>query len=150
MPRRRAWKPTPVFLPGESYGQKSVVGYSSGCQTELEMTKVTKHACMQPTFPPNSVYQMIGSPHIPPGFYVLWSHNHAPLDHQSYYPPTFFLCSSLTGLRANPQHAQPLSITGPLICCSLFLEGSFPRWLHECFLYRSQVSSEVTSQTEPL
>ena len=26
---RRAWKPTPVFLPGESHGQRSLVGYSS-------------------------------------------------------------------------------------------------------------------------
>ena len=24
----RAWQPTPVFLPGESHSQKSVVGYS--------------------------------------------------------------------------------------------------------------------------
>ena len=24
---RRAWKPTPVFLPGESHGQRSLVGY---------------------------------------------------------------------------------------------------------------------------
>ena len=26
--RYRAWQPTPVFLPGESYGQRSLVGYS--------------------------------------------------------------------------------------------------------------------------
>ena len=26
--RRRAWQPTPVFLPGESRGQRSLVGYS--------------------------------------------------------------------------------------------------------------------------
>ena len=25
---RRKWKPTPVFLPGESDGQRSLVGYS--------------------------------------------------------------------------------------------------------------------------
>ena len=25
---RRAWQPTPVFLPGESHGQKSLAGYS--------------------------------------------------------------------------------------------------------------------------
>ena len=29
---RRAWQPTPVFLPGESHGQRSLVGYSpQGC-----------------------------------------------------------------------------------------------------------------------
>jgi len=28
IPRRKAWQPTPVFLPGESHGQRSLVGYS--------------------------------------------------------------------------------------------------------------------------
>ena len=27
-PWRRAWQPTPIFLPGESYGQRNLVGYS--------------------------------------------------------------------------------------------------------------------------
>ena len=25
---KRPWQPTPVFLPGESYGQRSLAGYS--------------------------------------------------------------------------------------------------------------------------
>ena len=28
IPCKRAWQPTPVFLPGESHGQRSLVGYS--------------------------------------------------------------------------------------------------------------------------
>ena len=28
IPWRRAWQPTPVFLPGESHEQRSLVGYS--------------------------------------------------------------------------------------------------------------------------
>ena len=33
IPWRRNWLPTPVFLPGESHGQRSLVGYSSwGCR----------------------------------------------------------------------------------------------------------------------
>ena len=28
LPWRRAWQPTPVFLPGESHGHKSLGGYS--------------------------------------------------------------------------------------------------------------------------
>ena len=28
MPWKREWLPTPVFLPGESHGQSSLVGYS--------------------------------------------------------------------------------------------------------------------------
>ena len=40
-PWRRAWQPTPVFLPGESHGQRSLEGYRPvGCQ-ELDMTEVT-------------------------------------------------------------------------------------------------------------
>ena len=32
-PLRREWKPTPVFLPGEFHGQRSLVGYSPwGCR----------------------------------------------------------------------------------------------------------------------
>ena len=32
-PWRRKWPPTPVFLPGESHGQRSLVGYSPwGCK----------------------------------------------------------------------------------------------------------------------
>ena len=28
IPRRRVWQPTPEFLPRESHGQRSLVGYS--------------------------------------------------------------------------------------------------------------------------
>ena len=36
---RRKWQPTPVFLPGESQGQKSLVGCRLGGRTELETTE---------------------------------------------------------------------------------------------------------------
>ena len=46
-PWKRAWKPTPVFLLGESHGQRSLVGYSPwGCR-ELDMTEAPQHACTQ-------------------------------------------------------------------------------------------------------
>ena len=39
IPWRRKWQPTPVFLPGESHGQRNLVGYSPwGCK-ELDMTE---------------------------------------------------------------------------------------------------------------
>ena len=46
IPWRRAWQPTPAFLPGESHGQGSLGGrpQSTG-RKELEMTEVTQHAC---------------------------------------------------------------------------------------------------------
>ena len=38
-PWRRAWQPTPVFLPGESHGQRSLVGYSPWSHKELVTTE---------------------------------------------------------------------------------------------------------------
>ena len=40
---RTAWQPSPVFLPGQRHGQKSLVGYSPQGRTESEMTEVTQH-----------------------------------------------------------------------------------------------------------
>ena len=39
IPWRRAWQPTPVFLHGESHGQRSLVGYSPWDPKELDMTE---------------------------------------------------------------------------------------------------------------
>ena len=33
------WLPTPLFLPGESHGQKSLLGYSPGGRKELDTTE---------------------------------------------------------------------------------------------------------------
>ena len=41
VPWRRKWQPTPVFLPGESHGQKNLVDYSPYSHTELDVTEVT-------------------------------------------------------------------------------------------------------------
>ena len=38
IPWRRKWKPTPVFLPGESHGQRSLGGYSPRGHKELDTT----------------------------------------------------------------------------------------------------------------
>ena len=39
IPWSRKWQPSPVFLPGEFYGQRSLAGYSPwGCK-ELYMTE---------------------------------------------------------------------------------------------------------------
>ena len=38
---RRKWQPTPVFLPGESQGQTSLVGYRLWGCTESGMTEAT-------------------------------------------------------------------------------------------------------------
>ena len=38
---RRKWQPTPVFLPGKSHGQRSLVGYSPRGHKELDATEHT-------------------------------------------------------------------------------------------------------------
>ena len=38
---RRKWQPTPVFLPGESQGWRSLVGCSPWGHTESDTTKAT-------------------------------------------------------------------------------------------------------------
>ena len=37
-PGRRKWKPTPVFLPGESHGRRSLGGYSPRGRKESDTT----------------------------------------------------------------------------------------------------------------
>ena len=39
IPWRRKWPPTPVFLPGEFHGQRSLVGYSPWGRKESDMTE---------------------------------------------------------------------------------------------------------------
>ena len=39
----RAWQPTPVFLPGESQGQRSLAGYSPWGHKESDTTEEIEH-----------------------------------------------------------------------------------------------------------
>ena len=39
IPWRRKWQPIPVFLPGESHGRRSLVGYSPLGRKESDMTE---------------------------------------------------------------------------------------------------------------
>ena len=41
MTNLRKWQPTPVFLPGESWGRESLVGCRLWGRTESDMTEVT-------------------------------------------------------------------------------------------------------------
>ena len=38
-------QPTPVFLPGESHGQRSLLGYSPWGRQESDTTELTLHMC---------------------------------------------------------------------------------------------------------
>ena len=65
MPWRRAWQPTPVFLPGEPHGERSLAGCSLwGCKesdaTEAtECTHVHTHGCLA-CFDMTSPWMLLG------------------------------------------------------------------------------------------
>ena len=48
----KAWQPTPIFLPRESHGQKSLVGYSPSGHKKLDTTKsnLAQHLFVQISF----------------------------------------------------------------------------------------------------
>ena len=55
---RRAWQPTPVFLPGESHGQGSLAGCSPWGHKEADRTEATEQAssmCLRPSVSPTPV-----------------------------------------------------------------------------------------------
>ena len=73
IPWRRRWQPTPVFLPGKSQGQRSLVGYSHGViksQTWLSMhTPISLHPTGSDSGEPSS-YTV--------STFLLWLHLKAP------------------------------------------------------------------------
>ena len=48
MPWRRQWQPTPIFLPGEFHGQRSLVVYSPWGPKESDMTEQLTHCVTAP------------------------------------------------------------------------------------------------------
>ena len=49
IPWRKAWQPSPVFLPRESYGQRSLAGYSPW-DSPAKSTGVCYHSLLQGIF----------------------------------------------------------------------------------------------------
>ena len=45
-PWRRAWQPTPVFLPGESHGQRSLVTVHWVSENRTQVKQLSTHAHM--------------------------------------------------------------------------------------------------------
>ena len=44
IPLEGKWQPIPVFMPGESHGQRSLAGYDPWGHKELDTTEETRHA----------------------------------------------------------------------------------------------------------
>ena len=68
IPWRREWLPTPVFLPGESHGQRNLVGYSLWCHKELDTTEQQTHIMLHCvhifSLDPSSINGHLGFFHI--------------------------------------------------------------------------------------
>ena len=61
IPWRRKWQPTPVFLPGESHGRRSLVGYNPRvAKSRTQLSNFTFTVCMCKSQSPSS------SPFSPP------------------------------------------------------------------------------------
>ena len=43
IPWKRNWQPTPALLPGETHGQRSLMGYSPWSSKELDTTEQLTH-----------------------------------------------------------------------------------------------------------
>ena len=73
IPWRRAWQPTPVFLPGESHGHRSLAGYSPQGHKESDTTEETACAHIYQLFfflnwPPAHIYQLFFVFNWPPAY----------------------------------------------------------------------------------
>ena len=66
IPWKGKWQPTPVFLPGESHGQRGLVGCSPwGLQRIPDMTESAQHARTHSPCAPSPVLQAL--------HHLLWS-----------------------------------------------------------------------------
>ena len=81
IPWRRAWQPTPEFLPGESHGQRSLAVYSPWGHKEWATTEATQPSQMRILFMGSSVFpqELLEAFYIPlsiatqgQGYYNKW------------------------------------------------------------------------------
>ena len=78
IPWRREWQPTPVFLPGESHGQRSRVGYRPwGCK-ESETTERLTHGCFRASL----VAQLVKNPSAVQEIWVRFLDSEDPLEEE--------------------------------------------------------------------
>ena len=100
-------QPTPVFWPGESHGQRSLMDYSPWSPKELDTTEETQHACTQalePLMCPKPRQRLLPSPSFThtQGRAWLWLQ---PLHLQPHLPPRWRLPEHLRG-RWDPRSLQ--------------------------------------------
>ena len=92
-PWRRAWQPTPVFLPGESHGQRSQAGHSSRGDKESE------RACSPPG--PHALARIIAGRRPHP------QRTHPPCCSASPLVSQYFHCCFSSKLEVTEHHCLP-------------------------------------------
>ena len=102
IPWRRKWQPTPVFLPGESHGGRSLVGYSPWGHKESDMTERF---------------------HFTSG--LDWVRRHSVTRHGSLTQLCPTLCNSINGSSLGPPVYGILQAKILGVICHVFLQGIF-------------------------
>ena len=104
IPWRRKWKPTPVFLPGESHGQRSLAGYSPwGCKESDKTEPLTQHIHLLGFTSLSCTHRIMGEKALSPIFEgceirVTIHSGAGPPENRSIYP--------------SPPHSLPHSVHG--------------------------------------
>ena len=91
----RAWQPTPVFLPGESHGQRNLIGPWS---PRVRMTEATQHAFMVSQNIQRRAYltQTLNKNRIPTCGKCCWCSLKIPWSYFYYFLGCFCQCLTLT------------------------------------------------------
>ena len=126
IPWRREWQPTPVYLPGESHGQRRLVGYSLLDLKELDMTE-------QPT--QNRRTSVQGGTVQALGFHQRHCVSRAFLDQAGSFPvlvtvPEPECLVGMGGRSGNPTFGssgcRPCQLPGSLVFCHLCGDSTVP------------------------
>ena len=145
LPWRRAWQPTPVFLPGEVHGQRSLVGYSPWGRKELDragpLMYMSTHTHTQ-RWREDSVLRL-------PPQQLLWMRSgiwdgkaSGRLRLATSGTPAVEVCGS-------SQDSKPLPFPGPSFCCSLcFSYGLLVKALTSGLLLVKFLSFELSLHCE--
>ena len=74
IPWRKGWQPTPVFLPGEFHGKRSLVGYSPrGCK-KLDMAEPLTLSFFLKNYQDSPLCSSSSAPLFPPSSLLLFAH----------------------------------------------------------------------------
>ena len=101
IPWRRAWQPTPVFLPGESQGQRRLAGYSLCGHPESGTTELSTWGCRLQCCHSRSVSEE-------PRSAVMWLNHSWTESHAT--APSFPASPPSPGLQNHPQSSSGVGV----------------------------------------